>query len=90
MKKRFMRFCIKGHLAKENLKSGIKTRTVNALKNEKGSTVIGALIFAAIMILAIVATKVGIVGGFQDASTKFRTWFGDRIDSVLKSDTTTL
>lgn len=53
------------------------------LRNKDGFGVIEIIIFACIVILAILAIRPLIVGAFSDTATSWRTWIAERLQEVF-------
>ncbi|KAB3535634.1 hypothetical protein F8154_05750 [Alkaliphilus pronyensis] len=75
---------VKLNSALQKLKSSTIKRINKALKNEKGAGgVIEVIIFACLVILAIIAIRPEILGVFSDVVTSFRTWINDQLTNIF-------
>ena len=62
----------------------LMNRIKSILTNERGSGgVIEVIIFAAIIILAIIAIRPEIVGVFTDSAASFRTWIASKLTQLF-------
>lgn len=68
----------------ELIDSRLMKRIKSILNNERGSGgVIEIIIFAAIIILAIIAIRPEIAGVFTDSATAFRTWIATKLTQLF-------
>lgn len=69
--------------ALKNVKGELLSRTKQALNSEGGFGVIEVIIFACIVILAIISIRPQIFGAFGDTATSWRTWLAQRLLDVF-------
>lgn len=73
----------KGYLAKEKIINRVK----NTMNNDRGGEILAGIVFAAIIIIGVVAMKTDTVDGFKGVAGKFKTWIVSRVTTILDSDT---
>lgn len=69
------------HLLK--IKRKINTFTVKVMESEKGEGIIGYILFAAIVILAVTATSPNVQNIFSSAVNSFGTWLSTKLAALF-------